>query len=309
MDFYEDDGESHTTRHPFKATGYPFLTFLRAVFEELGGEPFCAADDEGADEAAVDDAGGFAEDHFKLGILLVQDIYPANGILLRDQGFDGLFVAVQGDAEDGCIPLLAQVGRHLGYDEGFAHLVSGGDTLYTAFLKARDLIDEFCHIESFSAKITGPSAEIRRKLRNSVKNGNILADCSAQLELLPFSFVDVAEEMPLGLGLQDEVQDVRRAQVIVQDTVRRPVRNQNVDVVWDVFIGNPGVSGDGANDNSVAVLYSILKDYDSCCLKLFNDCLISAPAERQFMIARHKQLPFCRKRPEPGDEIVILATF
>ena len=70
-----------------------------------------------------------------------------------------------------------------------------------------------------------------------------MADCSAQLELLPFSFVDVAKEMPPGLSFQDEVQDVRRAQVIVQDAVRWPVCDQNVDVVWDIFIGNPGVSG------------------------------------------------------------------
>ena len=80
-------------------------------------------------------------------------------------------------------------------------------------------------------------------LKNSVKNGNSLADCSAQLELLPFSFVDVAEEMPLGLGLQDEVQNVQRTQLIVQNAVRRPVRNQYVDVIRDVFIGNPGVFG------------------------------------------------------------------
>ena len=225
MDFHQDDGDAHATGQPFKAIGYPFLTFLRAVFEELGGEPFGAADDEGADEAAVDDAGGFTEDDFKLGILLVKDIYSADRILLRYQGFDSFFVAVKGDAEDGGVPLLAQVGRHLGNDEGFAHFVSGVDTLYTALLVTRDLIDEFCHIESFSAKITGPSAEIRQKLKNCVKNGNILADCSAQLELLPFSFVDVAEEMPLGLGLQYEVQNVRRPQVIVQDAVRGPVCN------------------------------------------------------------------------------------
>ena len=152
MDFHENDWDTYASGQPFKTIGDPLLTFLRAVFEELGGEALGAADNEGADEAAVDDACGFTEDYFKLGIILVQDIYLANGILLRDQGFDGLFVAVQGDAEDGCIPLLAQVGRHLSYDEGFAHLVSGGDTLYTAFLKARDLINDFCHIESFFGK-------------------------------------------------------------------------------------------------------------------------------------------------------------
>ena len=115
-----------------------------------------------------------------------------------------------------------------------------------------------------------------------------MADCSAQLELLPFSFVDVAEEMPLGLGLQDEVQDVRRAQVIVQDAVRWPVCDQNVDVAWDAFIGNPGISGNGADDYAVTFLHSILKDNNAGSLKLLDDGLISASAERQFVIARDK---------------------
>ena len=201
MDLYQDDWDADASGKPFKAMGYPFLTFLRAVFEESGGETFGAADEEGANEAAIDDAGGFTEDDFKLGILLVKDIYSADRILLGNQGLDGLFVAVQGDAKDGCVPLLAQDICHLGDDERFAHFVSGVDALYTALLVTRDLIDEFCHIESFSAKLAGPSAEIRQMLRNCVKNGNILADCSAQLELLPFSFVDVAEEMPPWLGL------------------------------------------------------------------------------------------------------------
>ena len=100
MDFHQDDGDAHATGQPFKATGYPFLAFLRAVFEELSGQTLCAADDEGADEATVDDAGGLAEDHFKLGILLIQDIDVADRLLLRNLGFDGLFVVVKGDAED-----------------------------------------------------------------------------------------------------------------------------------------------------------------------------------------------------------------
>jgi hypothetical protein len=42
VDFNEDDRESHATRQPFKATGYPFLTFSGAVFEELGGQTLCS---------------------------------------------------------------------------------------------------------------------------------------------------------------------------------------------------------------------------------------------------------------------------
>lgn len=49
--------------------------------------------------------------------------------------------------------------------------------------------------------------------------------------------MNVAEEMPLGLGLQDEVQNIQRPQVIVQDAVRGPVCNQYVDIVGEVFSG------------------------------------------------------------------------
>lgn len=185
MDSHQDDGDAHASGQSFKATGYPFSTFLRVILEVFSGEALGAADDEGSDEAAVDDAGGFAKNNFKLGILLVQDIDGADSLLLRDQGFDSFFVTVQGNAEDGCVPLLAQIGRHLGDDEGFAHFVSGGDTLYTTLFVTRDLIDEFCHIDNFSAKITRPSAEIRQKLRNGVKNGNILANGAASWNCCP----------------------------------------------------------------------------------------------------------------------------
>ena len=114
---------------------------------------------------------------------------------------------------------------------------------------------------------------------------------AAQLKLLPFSFMNVAEEMPLGVCLQDEVQNVRRTQVVVQDAVRRPVRDQNVYIVRDIFIGNSGISGNGADDNSVAFRYCILKDNNAGCLKLLDDSLISASAERQFVITGNKEFP------------------
>lgn len=152
MDFYKDDGEADASGKAIQAKVDPFPPLVGGVLVGFGGEPFCATDDEGADEAAVDDAGGLAENHFKLGILLVHDIDVADRLLLRKQGLDGLFVAVQRDAEDGGVPLLAQVGGHLGNDEGFAHLISGGDALYAAFFEARDLIKDFCHVESFFGK-------------------------------------------------------------------------------------------------------------------------------------------------------------
>lgn len=98
------------------------------------------------------DTGGFAEGHFKFGILLVQDIDATDRLLLGNQGFNGLFVAVQGDAENGCVPLLAKVIGHLRHYEGFAYFVSSFDALNTTFFVTRDLIEYFCHIESFSGK-------------------------------------------------------------------------------------------------------------------------------------------------------------
>ena len=170
VDFHEDDWDAYASGKPLQVMSYPVLTFVRAIFEEFSGETLGSADDEGSDEAAVDDASGFAEYYIKLGILLVKDIYSADRILLRYQGFDSFFVAVQGDAEDGGVPLLAKVIGHLGNDEGFAHLIGGVDVLYTTLFVTRDLIDYFCHIESFSAKIIGASAEIQQKLYISRKN-------------------------------------------------------------------------------------------------------------------------------------------
>lgn len=273
MDFNEDDRESHATRQPFKATGYPFLTFLRAVFEELGGQTLCSADDEGADEAAVDDAGGLAVDHFKLGVLLIQDIYPADCLLLRNQGFDGLFVAVQRDAEDGGVPLLAEVIGHLGNDEGFAHFVSGVDALYTTFFVTGDLIDYFCHILLFSAKIIGPSAEIRQMLRNGVKNGNILAGGAAQLELLSLSCVNMAEEMPLGFCLKYEVKNLKGTHILIKDSVWWIVSYKDVYTIGDVFIGNSGIPGNGADDYAIAIFNGILQNNNAGCLELADDVI------------------------------------
>ena len=80
--------------------GYPFLTFVRSVFVELGGEALGAADNEGADETAVHNALCLTENYIKGGVLLVKDIDIANRLLLRDQGLYGLFVAIQRNAED-----------------------------------------------------------------------------------------------------------------------------------------------------------------------------------------------------------------
>ena len=146
VDFYQDDGNADASGEAIQAKVYPLPSFVRVILTGFGGESIRSADNEGADKAAVDDARGLAEDYSKIGILLVQDIDGTDSLLLRNQGFDSFFVTVQGDAKDGCVPLLAQIGRHLCDDEGFAHFVRGVDALNTTFLVTGDLIDYFCHI-------------------------------------------------------------------------------------------------------------------------------------------------------------------
>ena len=142
-------------------------------------------------------------------------------------------------------------------------------------------------------------------LRNSVKNGNILADCSAQLELLPFSFVDVAEEMPLWFCLQHEIEELRGAQILIEDTIRRIMSHKDVKIIGDVFIGNPGIPGDRTDDYTVTILYGILQNGNAGILELSGDAISLVQIESQFMIAGDKEFPFGRKRSEPGNEVVI----
>ena len=146
-------------------------------------------------------------------------------------------------------------------------------------------------------------------LRNSVKNGNILADCSAQLELLPFSFVDVAEEMPLWFCLQHEIEELRGAQILIEDTIRRIMSHKDVKIIGDVFIGNPGIPGDRTDDYTVTILYGILQNGNAGILELSGDAISLVQIESQFMIAGNKEFPFGRERPKPGNEVIILTAF
>ena len=52
----------------------------------------------------------------------------------------------------------------MGSKEERIHLIGGANVMNGTLFETRDLIDYFCHIESFSAKITEPSAEIWQKL-------------------------------------------------------------------------------------------------------------------------------------------------
>ena len=116
-------------------------------------------------------------------------------------------------------------------------------------------------------------AENRRMLRNGVKNGNVLADCAVQLELLPFICMDVAEEMPLGISLQNEVEDFRGTHFLVEDAERRMVRDKDVKILWNVFVGNSVIAGNGAYDHAVTFFNRILQDGDSGSFELTDDVI------------------------------------
>ena len=110
-------------------------------------------------------------------------------------------------------------------------------------------------------------------LRNGVKNGNILADGAAQLELLPLGYVNMAEEMPLGFCLQNEVEYLRRPQIPIEDAIRRIVGYKDVKIMGDIFVGNPGIPGNGAENNTVALFNSILQNSNAGSLELADDVI------------------------------------
>ena len=113
-------------------------------------------------------------------------------------------------------------------------------------------------------------------LNNGVKNGNILAGGAAQLELLPLSCVNMAEEVPLGFCLQHEIENLRGAQILIEDAIRRIVGYKYVKIKGDVFVGNPCIPGNGADNNTVAILYGILQNSNTGRLELVDDviCLV-----------------------------------
>ena len=59
MDSHQDDGDAHASGQSFKATGYPFSTFLRVILEVFSGEALGTADDDdwGLTQALMDKTG------------------------------------------------------------------------------------------------------------------------------------------------------------------------------------------------------------------------------------------------------------
>ena len=130
MVFHKDNRNLLVSCQPVQTVIYQLLSFVWPVFGCSCGKSFGSADNQGADETAVHYSLCLTENYINCGILLVKDIDGANCLLLRNEKLNGLFVAVQGDTEDRCVPLLAKYVRHLGNQEGRAHFVSGADASF-----------------------------------------------------------------------------------------------------------------------------------------------------------------------------------
>lgn len=80
---------------------------------------------------------------------------------------------------------------------------------------------------------------------------------------MPFRCMNMAEEVVFRLCLEDEVQDFRGTEVLVQNAQRGIMRDKDVKVGGDFIVGNAGIAGDGADDDAVTVFHGIQKDDDA----------------------------------------------
>ncbi len=85
--------------------------------------------------------------------------------------------------------------------------------------------------------------------------------------------------------------------------------HKDIKIIGDVFIGNPGIPGNGTDDYTVTILCGILQNGNAGILELSVDAIILVQIESQFMIAGNKEFPFGRERPKPGNEVIILTAF
>ena len=102
---------------------------LFRVFAKLESYLLRPTDDDRTDELPVNVSLNFPDNHWTIGILLVDDEVAGEGLARLDEGFDGVFLEIKGDAEYGRVPLLEQFRRHMGDDVAGALLVGGADAL------------------------------------------------------------------------------------------------------------------------------------------------------------------------------------
>jgi hypothetical protein len=123
-----------------------------------------ALDEDDADELSVSHSFGFAEDDLEIGILLIECEEFRDGGFVLYKALKGVTTACEGEECNVGVPLVKDVGHHLGGKKESAHLIGGADILDGTIFETGDVIDYFCHIQVFSAKIIGASAKIWQKL-------------------------------------------------------------------------------------------------------------------------------------------------
>ena len=128
-----------------------------------------------------------------------------------------------------------------------------------------------------------------------------------KLEDLPFRGVNMAEEVILRFSLEDEVQNFRRAEVLVQNTIGWVVNDQDINTFRDVFFGYSCVTGYGAYRDAAKFFNGILQDDYSFRLELPDNCIGLVNVKREFMVARDKDFPLSGLCSKPLDEIVVFS--
>ena len=141
---------------PVPETPSPFIDAFR-----IDGDSF---QHDGPDEAAVDHPAGLAEDDVGIGVLLVHRVEAGDFGFVLHEGLQGLAAAGQGDEDHIGVPLVQEFRHDLGGTGQDGVQVVVPDETDPAVLVIRILKIDFCHIESFSAKIAAPSAKLWQKL-------------------------------------------------------------------------------------------------------------------------------------------------
>ena len=125
------------------------------------------------------------------------------------------------------------------------------------------------------------------------------------MEGLAFRCVNMAEKVVLRLCLQYEVENLRGAQILIEDAEWRVVGDEDVDAFRDVLVSNSCVSRYGAYRYAAEIFNGILQNSNAGFLKLFDNFFGLVKVKREFMVAGNEYLPFPGLRCEPFYEIVV----
>jgi predicted Zn-dependent protease with MMP-like domain len=89
---------------------------------------------------------GLAEDDLEIGILLVDGEDLRDGRFVLYKALKGVTASCKGVECHVGVPLVKDIGHHLGRKEESSHLIGGADILDGTIFETGDVIDYFCHI-------------------------------------------------------------------------------------------------------------------------------------------------------------------